>query len=168
MKKLIAVLLLFPISAMAFTYPPCDPSKGNPTVCVPQNGKDGATGLTGEADHLLSVNVGAGVRWYDWRYVSLNSGYRYDIQNHDNEVDAMILNFKIGPDYTQRMLEAQNRQIEALQGEVAAMRRPEPRADSIDYTTPNSIWFVSSDGKVQKAKPEDADYVKALLRSGVK
>lgn len=72
------------------------------------DGKDGLNGKDGKdanIDNTLTVNLGAMVRWYDWKYVSLNSGYKYDFNHGGHTVDAMIIQVKIGRSYEQREID---------------------------------------------------------------
>lgn len=89
-------------------------------------GDKGATGAKGEkgdkgapgddGNNRLTLNIGASVRWYDWKYVSLNSGYRYDIQHYGHTVDMMVVQVKIGKSY-------ETRQQEKLEARLALMER---------------------------------------------
>lgn len=91
-------------------------------------GAPGATGASGPAgessDKNLAVNVGAAVRWYDWKHVNLNSGYRYDIKNSAHVVDALIVGVKLGKSYEERemaKLRAQMADYESLLKEQAKL-----------------------------------------------
>lgn len=81
------------------------------------NGKDGKDGKAGPAgidaniDHGLFVNIGLDVRWYDTKYVAFSSGYRHDLNHHDNTVDALIVHLKLGKSYEQRQLETLEKRI---------------------------------------------------------
>lgn len=73
-----------------------------------KNGKDGLNGRDGkdaDIDNTLTVNLGVAVRWYDWKYVSLNSGYKYDVNHGGHTVDAAIIQIKLGRSYEQRELD---------------------------------------------------------------
>lgn len=82
-----------------------------------KNGKDGKNGLDGKdasIDHHLFLNAGLSLRWYDWKHVSLTSGYRYDFNHYNHTVDMLVVNIKLGKSYEQRELEAQKKEIESL------------------------------------------------------
>ena len=68
-------------------------------------GKDGRDGTNANIDNNLFLNIGLGVRWYDWKHVSLNSGYRYDVRHFNHTVDIAVVQIKIGRSYEQRELD---------------------------------------------------------------
>lgn len=83
------------------------------------DGKDGTNGLNGKdanIDGHTFINVGAMVRWYDWKNVSLNSGYRYDFNHNEHTVDAMIIQIKLGKSF-------EDRKVSALQDRVDRLER---------------------------------------------
>lgn len=87
-------------------------------------GVQGAKGDTGAAgrdgtdatiDNHLFLNVGATVRWYDWKYVSFSSGYRYDVHHYENTVDIAMVNIKLFQSYEDRRADALQKRIELLE-----------------------------------------------------
>ena len=60
----------------------------------------------------MTVNVGAEVRWYDWKHVSLNSGYRYDFWHGGHTVDALIVQIKLGRSYEQREMDRMRQELQ--------------------------------------------------------
>jgi hypothetical protein len=82
-------------------------------------GQDGAPG--DNMDHRLTTNVGAEVRWFDTKRISIKSGYRYDANHHDNTVDAVIFEIKVGKSYEERIIERQGKEIAALRAQVASL-----------------------------------------------
>lgn len=84
-------------------------------------GDKGDSGKPGDdGENRLNVNVGAEVRWYDWKHVALSSGYRYDLQHHGHVVDALVVQFKIGKSYEGRQMEKLRHDILDLQRQAAA------------------------------------------------
>jgi hypothetical protein len=79
------------------------------------NGKDGLNGSNASINNNLFLNIGAGVRWYDWKYVSLHSGYRYDILHYNHTVDAMVIELKLGKSYETRQQEKLEARIKLLE-----------------------------------------------------
>lgn len=78
-------------------------------------GDKGDKGDTGDnGNSRLNLNVGASVRWYDWKYVNLTSGARYDIRHYGIEVDMMMVNIKLGRSYEDRKLDNQEKEIQEL------------------------------------------------------
>jgi len=118
--------------------------KGDPGV----KGQDGKPG--DDMEHRLTTNIGAEVRWYDSKRFSIKSGYRYDTNHHGHTVDAAILEIKIGKSYEERLIEKNRKEVADLKAEIAKL------------SAPASIWFVSSNGEVQKKVPKDPEYIKAL------
>ena len=85
-------------------------------------GQKGDKGVSGDnGDNRLNLNVGASVRWYDWKYVNLTSGARYDIRHYGWQVDMVMFNVKIGKSYETRQTEALNAKLEALEAVVSHM-----------------------------------------------
>jgi len=121
--------------------------KGDPGV----KGQDGKPG--DDMEHRLTTNIGAEVRWYDSKRFSIKSGYRYDINHKGHTVDAAILEIKIGKSYEERIIEKQRKEVADLKAEIAKL------------SAPASIWFVSSNGEVQKKMPKDPEYIKALTET---
>jgi len=121
--------------------------KGDPGV----KGQDGKPG--DDMEHRLTTNIGAEVRWYDSKRFSIKSGYRYDTNHHGHTVDAAILEIKIGKSYEERLIEKQRKEVADLKAEIAKL------------SAPASIWFVSSNGEVQKKMPKDPEYIKALTET---
>lgn len=68
-------------------------------------GKNGANGTSANADNQLHLNVGAEVRWYDWKHFALSSGYRYDVRHYNHTVDMAIIQIKIGSSYEEREIQ---------------------------------------------------------------
>lgn len=92
------------------------------------NGSKGDTGETGQkgdkgdkgepgdnGEHRLTVNIGAEVRWYDWKHVAVASGYRYDVNHHSHTVDAVIFQIKLGRSYEDRRLDALQKKLDRLE-----------------------------------------------------
>lgn len=86
-----------------------------------ENGKDGKNGKDGvtppapdNLEHRLNVNLGFDVRWYDWKYVVLKSGYRFDTNHKGHVVDALVVQFKIGKSHEERELDKLRREIQEL------------------------------------------------------
>lgn len=77
-------------------------------------GRDGRNGDDG--DNRLTLNLGASVRWYDWKNVNLTSGARYDVHHYGWQVDMMMVNIKIGKSY-------ESRQQEKLEARLGLMER---------------------------------------------
>lgn len=121
--------------------------KGDPGL----KGQDGKPG--DDMEHRLTTNVGAEVRWYDSKRFSIKSGYRYDTNHHGHTVDAAILEIKIGKSYEERIIEKQRKEMDDLKAQITKM------------SAPTSIWFVSSNGEVQKKLPKDPEYIKALTET---
>lgn len=69
------------------------------------DGKDGRNGTDATIDNHLFLNVGLDLRWYDWKHVSLNSGYRYDVRHFNHTVDIAVVQIKLGRSYEQRELD---------------------------------------------------------------
>lgn len=86
-------------------------------------GDTGAKGDKGDpgdnGDNRLNLNVGASVRWYDWKHVNLTSGARYDIRHYGWQVDMVMLNVKLGKSHEERIIEDQDKRIEALERALA-------------------------------------------------
>lgn len=70
-----------------------------------KDGKDGRDGSDANINNNLFLNVGLNVRWYDWKHVSLNSGYHYDVNHYNHTVDIAIIQIKLGRSYEQREIE---------------------------------------------------------------
>lgn len=79
-----------------------------------QNGKDGRDGTDATIDNHLFLNVGLDIRWYDWKYVSLNSGYRYDVRHFNHTVDMAVVQIKLGRSHEQRELDKLRKEVESL------------------------------------------------------
>lgn len=80
-----------------------------------QDGKDGTDAKPADdLEHRLSVNVGAQVRWYDWKHIALASGYRYDVNHQGHTVDALIVQIKIGKSYEERRLAELQKRLDRL------------------------------------------------------
>lgn len=93
-------------------------------------GDTGAKGDKGEkgdrgddGNNRLTLNLGVGVRWYDWKHVSLTSGYRYDVRHFGHTVDMVVFNIKLGRSHEERLLEAQNKKIEALEAALLRLQQ---------------------------------------------
>lgn len=89
-----------------------------PTGAKGEVGAQGPQGQAGPAgkdisENRLAVNVGAEVRWYDWKHVSLNSGYRRDLWHGGNVVDALIVQIKLGKSYEAREMERMRADLKA-------------------------------------------------------
>jgi hypothetical protein len=85
------------------------------------NGNDGLDGKNGvdakpsnDMEHRLSVNVGASVRWYDWKNVSLLSGYKFDTNHQGHTVDALVIQIKLGKSYEERQIDKLLQDIKLL------------------------------------------------------
>jgi hypothetical protein len=76
-----------------------------------KDGKDGRDGVDANINNNLFLNVGLDVRWYDWKYVSLNSGYRYDVKHYNHTVDIAVVQIKLGRSYEQRELDELKRKL---------------------------------------------------------
>lgn len=76
-----------------------------------KNGVNGVNGTDATIDNHLFLNVGLNVRWYDWKYVSLNSGYRYDVSHYNHTVDMAIVQIKLGRSSEQRDLDRLRKQL---------------------------------------------------------
>jgi len=70
------------------------------------NGKDGDSGL--DATH---ENIGVTVRWIDKQRFFLTSGYKFDVNHHEQEIDMMVLNIKIGSSYEEREISHLRKQL---------------------------------------------------------
>ncbi len=94
------------------------------------NGAKGDTGAKGDKgdkgdkadapkvdnmENRLTVNVGAEVRWMDFKHFAFASGYRYDINHKGHTVDAMVIQVKLGKSYEEKQLEALKSQVRTLQ-----------------------------------------------------
>lgn len=80
------------------------------------NGTNGTNGSDASIDGHTFINVGASIRWYDWKNVNLTSGYRYDFNHHEHTVDAMIINIKLGKSF-------EDRKVSELQDRVDRLER---------------------------------------------
>lgn len=76
-----------------------------------KDGKDGRNGTDATIDNHLFLNVGLGLRWYDWKYVSLNSGYRYDVRHFNHTVDIAIFQIKLGKSYEERLIDQLRKEL---------------------------------------------------------
>lgn len=142
-----------------------------------QNGKDGATGAQGpqgdsaNIDHTLRVNMGAEVTWYDWKSVALKSGYKYDFNHHDNTVDALVVQFKVGPSYEQRRIKEQETQIAALSAAVLALQLQALVTETfVIQGNDDGVFAIPSpkkEKKINKEKGLKADDLKALMNSHI-
>lgn len=96
-----------------------------------QQGVKGDTGAKGDkgdkgepgdnGNNRLTLNVGAQIRWYDWKHVALASGYRYDIRHYGHTVDMLVVQIKLGRSYEERLIEKQQKDIELLQRALATI-----------------------------------------------
>lgn len=77
-----------------------------------------------------AYNVGAEVRWADFKYFSLNSGYRYDVKNKGNIIDAAIVQIKLGRSYEER-------RIDKLEYDLRVLQRQ--NYVTVDYGEPISV-----------------------------
>lgn len=78
------------------------------------NGKDGRNGIDATINNHLFLNVGLNLRWYDWKHVSLNSGYHYDFRHFNHTVDVAVIQIKLSRSYEQRELESLRKEVELL------------------------------------------------------
>lgn len=76
-----------------------------------KDGKDGRDGVDANINNNLFLNVGLDVRWYDWQYVSLNSGYRYDVKHYNHTVDIAVIQIKLGRSSEQREIDRLRKQL---------------------------------------------------------
>lgn len=79
-----------------------------------KDGKDGTNGRDGSDANInnnLFLNIGLSVRWYDWKYVSLNSGYHYDVNHYNHTVDIAVVQIKLGRSYEQREIDELKRKL---------------------------------------------------------
>jgi hypothetical protein len=94
-------------------------------------GKQGDKGTTGakgdkgnpgdDMNNRLTLNIGAQVRWYDWKHIALTSGYRYDVRHYGHTVDMFVVQFKLGNSYEQRAFEAQAKELKAIEETLRRM-----------------------------------------------
>lgn len=70
-----------------------------------KDGRDGRDGTDATIDNHLFLNVGADIRWYDWKHVALHSGYRYDVRHFNHTVDIAVVHIKLGRSYEQREID---------------------------------------------------------------
>lgn len=83
-------------------------------------GEKGAAGKDGDdGNNRLNLNLGASVRWHDWKHINLTSGARYDVRHYGWQVDMVMLNVKLGKSHEERVIEDQNKRIEALERALA-------------------------------------------------
>lgn len=80
-----------------------------------KDGKDGLNGKDANIDGNTFINVGASVRWYDWKNVSLTSGYRYDLNHHEQTIDAMVIQLKLGKSFEDRKLSKLQDRVDRLE-----------------------------------------------------
>lgn len=92
-----------------------------------KDGKDGRNGTDATIDNHLFLNIGFGIRWYDWKHIALTSGYKYDVRHYNHTVDLAVVQVKLGQSYEERRLEALNRKLEALESNLAVMQIIEDR-----------------------------------------
>lgn len=86
-------------------------------------GDKGDPGTQGDdMNHRLMVNVGAEVRWYDWKHFAVSSGYRYDVNHGDHTVDALVLQVKLGKSYEGREMEALKGKLKALEAALSRLQ----------------------------------------------
>lgn len=79
-------------------------------------GDKGDKGDPGDnGDNRLTLNIGAQIRWYDWKHVALFSGYRYDIHHYGHTVDMLVVQVKIGSSYEERQNNALKARLEAVE-----------------------------------------------------
>ena len=141
MKRITVVAVLLLVSNVAFAWPHhhgdvvnvtnvTNVTVNNPPGPAGPAGAQGVQGIAGpeaSIDNVTTVNVGAGIRWYDWKRVSLNSGYRYDANHGGHTIDAMMVMFKFGSSYEERRIEELKKQIESLRT-LASLMLPQPSA----------------------------------------
>ena len=84
--------------------------KGN----IGAQGPQGEPGNAANINNNLFLNVGATVRWYDMKYVSFSSGYRYDVNHYTSTVDMLMVNIKLGRSYEDRRLDKLQKTLDAV------------------------------------------------------
>jgi hypothetical protein len=99
------------------------------------------------------------VRLYDSKRVQLQAFNSYDMQHGHNFAAGVRLLFKAGPSYEEKLIEKQNRDLRALELYVSRLE------DQLVVPAPAAIWFVSSNGVVEKVLPKDSRYIKTLLET---
>lgn len=90
-----------------------------------QQGVKGDTGAKGDkgdkgdpgddGNNRLTLNIGAQVRWYDWKHIALTSGYRYDVRHFGHTVDVLVVQIKLGKSYEERTLEEQAKELRDIE-----------------------------------------------------
>lgn len=90
-----------------------------------QQGVKGDTGAKGDkgdkgdpgddGNNRLTLNIGAQVRWYDWKHIALTSGYRYDVRHFGHTVDMLVVQIKLGKSYEERTLERQAKELRDIE-----------------------------------------------------
>ncbi len=99
------------------------------------------------------------VRLYDAKRFELQAFNSYDARHGHNFAAGVRLLFKVGPSYEEKLIAKQQRNVEALAQYVSRLQ------DQLAVPAPASIWFVSSNGEIQKTLPKDPAYIKALLEA---
>jgi Collagen triple helix repeat (20 copies) len=110
-------------------------------------GDTGAQGPKGDkgdpgdnGDNRLFLNVGAEVRWWDWKHIALTSGYRYDIHHYNNTVDMLVIQIKLGKSYEERILEKQAKEIANIEETLNRLAR----GSNVDRM---SEYFITTEEK---------------------
>jgi hypothetical protein len=112
-------------------------------------GQPGRAGVDASADAYhddrgrMAVNVGAAVQWHEWdNQISINSGYRYDLNHGDHSVDAIIIGYRFGKNASDRKIDALQAQVAALTGYVAMAQKDSAKALAIAGAPPRETVKV--------------------------
>jgi hypothetical protein len=106
------------------------------------------------------VLIEGAVRLYDSKRFEFQAFNSYDARHGQNFSAGVRLLFKVGKSYEERLFEKQNRDLQALEMRLSRLQEGLPVVQA-----PATIWFVSSNGEVQKTLPKDPRYIKALLET---
>jgi len=125
---LLSVLLLFPPFVIASDYyregPPGPQGEQGLQGSQGVMGIKGIPGSEASMENRLEARLGGNVQWYDWQYINLNSGYRYDVNHGGHTVDFFSVGFKIGRSYESRQVDKLRKEIQLLKRSLSSHRGP--------------------------------------------
>lgn len=119
------------------------------------NNLENAVHEQGETKTLIE----GAVRLYDGKRVELQVFNSYDARHGQNFAAGVRILFKAGKSYEEKLFAKQQRDLDALALYVSRLE------DQMIVPAPAAIWFVSSDGVIQKVMPKSPVYIKALLKA---